>query len=113
MVKFLLSCVFYCFFSSVFAEEYIYVSGLNVTDVFVGYEEGNLFFTVNDSVDNPAECIAGGGSTLSVDPDRSNANHVLSVLLYAHASNKKIDIQVYKSSCFSNHRIIRRVKVTQ
>lgn len=94
------------------AESYTYVSGLTVNNVYAGYVEGHVFFDVNSDVPNLNNCSAGGQRTIGADPARGNIDHVLSILLYAHAAGKKIDIQVYDQSCISNHIVIRRVKVT-
>jgi len=94
----------------VWSEEYTYVNGLEVTEVYAGYEEKNAFFSVAGDIANPATCGVTK-SVIAVDPVRSDVNQALSLLLYAHASGKRVDIQIYNESCFSSHRIMRRVKV--
>ncbi len=95
-----------------YSEQYTYIKDLKVVAVLAGYKEGNLFFEVDKKIENPNNCIAGGGKIIGVDPERGNIDHVLSLLLYAHAAQKKIGIQVYNSSCFGNHMVIRRIEVT-
>ena len=94
--------------SGVFAESYTAANGLKVTSVFAGYENGEAFFEVNGAAVNPASC---GGTPIAVDATRSNAGQVLSVLLYAHAAGKTVDLHIYDESCLGGHRVLRRIKV--
>ena len=94
------------------AESYTNVNGLTINNVYAGYVEGHVFFDVDSDVPNLNNCSAGGQRTIGADPARGNIDHVLSILLYAHAAGEKIDIQVYDQSCISNHMVIRRLKVT-
>ncbi|WP_054113242.1 hypothetical protein [Marinagarivorans algicola] len=112
MFKIMILSVAVFFSSFCYSEQYTYISDLKVVAVLAGYEEGNLFFEVDKKIENPNDCVAGRGKTIGVDPDRGNIDHVLSLLLYAHAAQKTVGIQVYNSSCFSNHMVIRRIEVT-
>lgn len=109
---FFLICISVLFSIKSYGETYTYVNGLIVKEIYAGYEEGHIFFGVNKDVANPNGCSSGAQRTIGVDPSRGNVDHVLSVLLYAHAANKNVDIQVYDSSCIANHIVIRRVKVS-
>ncbi len=92
--------------------ETITVSGTTVTKVFAGYSHKGIFFNISASeTSDPAECGAGLPHTFFVDPDFSDVNHVLSVLLYAHASSKTVDVEFYDNQCTQNHRVIRKIAV--
>lgn len=87
------------------------VSNMSVEKVFVGYGHGGIFFSVATEIqDNPKGCGVVG-ATFSVDPSLSNVEHVLSVLLAAHLSDRSIDFEVYDTLCFQNHRVIRKIVI--
>ncbi|WP_143247568.1 hypothetical protein [Agaribacterium haliotis] len=90
------------------AESYSHSYNLKVTSVYAGYIKKNAFFEVDSELSNNAGCTA---KAIAVDPERSDVEQVLSVLLYAHATGKLVDLQIYNESCFDSHRILRRVKV--
>jgi len=94
---------------AVHAESYTTTSDLKVTSVFAGYENNGAFFEVDGDAGSSASCSNGA---IAVDPARSNVNHVLSVLLYANATGKSVDLQLYNASCLDGHKVLRRIKVT-
>lgn len=114
---FFLSLILSIFHSSyVFSELYTQTDNIyEVKSIFSGYEEGWVFFQIDGQVPNPNNCTSGdgGNSILGVDPTRSNADQVLSVLLYAQATSQKVGFQIYDSSCVGSHRVIRRVRVVK
>ena len=111
MLKLVMGVFIACASTFAIAEPYSNVYGLIVEDVYAGYEGGIIFFGVDSNVTNPNNCPAGAQRIIGIDPNRGSVDHVLSVLLYAHASGKKVDIQVYDESCVGNHIVARRVKV--
>lgn len=90
------------------AEAYTASYGLKVTAIYAGYSEKQAYFEVSGSIADPAEC---GGQPIKVDPARSDVGHVLSVLMYAQASEKTVDLHIYNESCEGGHRVLRRIKV--
>ncbi|WP_146171247.1 hypothetical protein [Saccharospirillum sp. MSK14-1] len=96
---------------SAYAESYTEVNNLKVKSVFAGYEEGWAFFELESTVVNPNGCVSGQNKIMGIDPERSDVDQVLSVLLYAHSSGRTIGIQIYNESCVYDHPVIRRVRV--
>lgn len=86
---------------------------LQVTKVMTGYSSGEAFFFVNKEPANPSGCsnTASSSFILAVDPDKSDVEQVLSVLLTAFVSGRHFEVQVYDNTCFSGHAVIRRVAI--
>jgi len=82
-------------------------SDLNIVKVMAGYTGGEAYFFVNKDPLNPHQCSLTRGAyrILAVDPDRSNVDQVLSILLAAQISGKKVEIQVYNDGCFNGHAV--------
>lgn len=86
--------------------------GQFVTKVYSGYSHKGIFFKVSTGdARNPSGCKAGLNQTFAVDPEFSNVNHVLSVLLFAQAATKQVEVEFYSDKCYQNHRVIRKVAV--
>ena len=87
--------------------------GLKVSNVMAGYATGEIYFAVNNTPVNPANCsnTSENNMVLIVDPDKSDVSLVLSILLTANTTDKKIDIQVYDDVCKNGYAVIRRVKI--
>lgn len=85
---------------------------LKVTKVMAGYQEGQIYFYVDKTPQNPKNCSStNDGKVLVVDPNRSDVSHVLSVLLTAKASNSSVEVQIYDDYCYGGYAAIRRVAV--
>jgi len=106
--KILLISIIYFFSAYALAEPYTPSNGHKVTSVFAGYLDKEAFFEIDGAGINPAECT---GTPIAIDPQKSDVSHVLSILLYAHASGKSVDLQIYNESCLGGHRVLRRIKV--
>ena len=87
-------------------------NGLRITKVLAGYDQGQIYFFLDNAPLNPQECIhSNSANVVVVDPDRSDVSQVLSILLLAKASDVPIDIQVYDDYCLGGYAAIRRVGV--
>ena len=88
------------------------VSGVGVSKVYAGYSHNGVFFDISEDENrNPALCVAGLPRTFVADPSINNVEHLLSVLLYAHASGKIVEVEFYTDQCFQGHRVVRKVAV--
>ncbi len=101
------------FVSFSYAADHVNKDGVKVLEVMTGYAHQGLFFRISSEAPNPNSCPASSNDAtiLAVSPEVSNVNHVLSVLLAAHAMGATIDLQIYSSVCFQNWATIRRVKI--
>ena len=90
------------------ATNYTSSNGHNVESVYAGYSDKIAFFEISGSAPNPNDCA---GVPIRVDPEKSDVNQVLAILLYAHAAGKEVDLQIYTDGCIDSHRVLRRVKV--
>ena len=86
---------------------------LKVSNVMAGYATGEIYFAVDNTPVNSANCsnTSENNMVLIVDPDKSDVSLVLSILLTANTIDKEIDIQVYDDACKNGYAVIRRVKI--
>ena len=72
-------------------------SATNVNDIYAGYKGGMVLFNTTSTVHSPnPECNNG---IYSVEADKADVNHVLSVLLAAQRSGANISVGVSSSLC--------------
>lgn len=85
-------------------------SDQTVTKVYAGYSHKGAFFQVSagDSR-NPANCTSGLNQIFTVDPAFSDVSHTLSILLFAQASGKDVEVEFYDDKCFESHRVARKI----
>ncbi len=86
---------------------------LFIEKILTGYMDGEAFFVIDKEPLNPNDCsgTTATNSTLAIDPAKSNVEQVLSVLLTALTTKKKIEVQIYDNTCYKGHAVIRRVAI--
>ena len=83
-----------------------------ITKVYAGYSHKGAFFQVSTGDSrNPANCTAGLNKIFTLDPIFSDVSHTLSILLFAQASGKHVEVEFYEDKCFESHRVARKVAV--
>jgi len=110
MLKYTLISALFVFSAYVNSESYTPSNGHKVTSVYSGYTSKEAYFEISGAGINPAAC-SGANGPIAVDSQKSDVGHVLSLLLYAHATDKTVDLQLYDESCWGGHRVLRRIKV--
>ena len=85
---------------------------LKITKAMAGYQEGQIYFYIDKTPQNPQNCThTNSENVLVVDPNKSEVSHVLSMLLTAKASNANVEVQIYDDYCYGGYAAIRRVAV--
>jgi len=93
-VNYIAGMIVACWSTLALAEEWSPVAA-NVTEINAGYTDGMILFNAGDT-HNPGGCAA---SHYAAHPDYADTKDILSLLLYAKATNSKVRIAVSQTEC--------------
>ena len=101
------------FYSSSVYSDVVQQGNLQVVNVMAGYANGEIYFYVDQTAVNHSNCsnTTSNNKIFMVDPQKSDVNIVLSILLTANTTGKKVEVQVYDDGCNNGYAVIRRIKI--
>ena len=86
---------------------------VKVQQIYAGYQNKNLFFSINDNPRNVNECPSTKPSNpiIAVSPGLSDTNHVMSLLMMAKSMDLNVHLDLYSEQCYGTHVVLRRLYI--
>ncbi|WHI50438.1 hypothetical protein P3339_18645 [Microbulbifer sp. MLAF003] len=107
-MKYLLSLILFLSFS---ASANDWSGPVKVVEIIAGYKDGFVLFRTSGDIVNPNDCQ----DTYSLDPENSNVELALSLLLAAQRSDSEVEIGIDPSNCGRSgvQHLSGKIKVTR